>query len=61
MTEYIAVAQDRVGKIEDIAVCNSLELARLYADRFAQSAPTTALIRIFRAEPVEVQTGKLAN
>ncbi len=56
--EYIAIAQDRLGKIEDIAVCNALDLARRYADQFAMSAPHSAVIRIFIAEPIEVQSGR---
>jgi hypothetical protein len=57
-TEWIAVAQDRVGKVEDIAICNSVELARMYADRFAKQYATHAVIRIFKAEPIEVQAGQ---
>lgn len=57
-TEWIAVAQDRGGKIEDIAICNSLELARRYADNFASIAPPHVVIRIFESRPVEVQAGR---
>jgi hypothetical protein len=55
--EWIAVAQDRVGKIEDIVICNSVELARKYSEKFAKNAPDTALIRIFRAEAIETRSG----
>ena len=61
MTEWIAVAQDRVGKIEDIAICNSLALARQYADNFAKVAPAHATVTIFESRPVEKQAGKLAS
>lgn len=57
-TEWIAVAQGRTGKIEDIAICNSLDLARRYADDFARIAPPYAVVTIFQAEPVEKQAGK---
>lgn len=57
-TEYIAVAQSRTGKVHDVAICNSLELARRYADDFAKFAPSHAIITIFKAEPVEKQSGK---
>jgi hypothetical protein len=58
VTEYIAVAQSRTGKVEDLAICNSLALARRYADDFARIAPPHAVITIFKAEPIEKQAGK---
>jgi hypothetical protein len=56
-TEWIVVAQDRSGKVEDIAVCNSLTLARMYSDNFAKTAPAHAVIRIFESRPVEMRNG----
>ena len=55
--EWIVVAEDRGGKIEDFAVCNSLALARMYADGFAKSAPPRAIISIFESRPIERRNG----
>lgn len=57
-TEWIAVAQSRTGKVEDLAICNSLALARQYADDFARHAPSHAVVTIFQADPIEKQAGK---
>jgi hypothetical protein len=56
--EYIVVGQDRLGKIEDFVVCNSLALARQYSDGFAKVAPATAKITIYASEPIEVRAGE---
>jgi hypothetical protein len=57
--EYIAVAQDRVGKIEDIAICNSYSLAKDYAEGFAAVAPTTAIIAVYECKQMAVYSGRI--
>lgn len=52
------IGQTPGGRVEDIAVCNSLELARRYADRFAMSTPPIGTVRILESRPVEVQAGR---
>jgi hypothetical protein len=57
--EYIAVAQDRVGKIQDVAVCNAYSLAKQYAEQFALAAPPHAIIKVYECKTVFVSQGRV--
>lgn len=56
--EYIAVATDRTGKVQDFAVCNAFSLARAYADQFAAVAPVTSVVTLYECTEVAVKSGR---
>lgn len=60
-TEYIAVAVDRLSKIEDVAVCNSYSLACREAESFAKSAPEHSIITVYEAREMKVISGRIVE
>lgn len=59
--EWIVVVTDRSGRVGEIAVCNSLKLARIYSDQYASRAMSDSIIRIFEAKPLEVRNGTITR
>ena len=57
--EYLAIAQDRGGKIEDVALCNSYSLAKHYAENFALRAPSHAIISVYECKQLAVYSGRM--
>ena len=58
MMEYLAVAQSRTGKIEDVALCNAYSLAKRYAEQFASAAPADALVTVYECKQMDVYSGR---
>ena len=58
MIEYLAVALDRVGKIEDVVICNAYSLAKRYAENFADLAPPDAIITVYECKQMAVYSGR---
>ena len=61
MMEYLAVAQSRTGKIEDVALCNAYSLALRYAEQFAAAAPSDALVMVYECKQMSVYSGRLPD
>ena len=59
VVEYLAIAKDRVGKVEDVALCNSYSLATQYANRFAMMAPSDAIISVYECKALAVYRGRM--
>ena len=57
--EYLALATDRLGKIEDVALCNSYSLAKQKAANFAACAPSYALITVYECNQLAVMSGRI--
>ena len=57
--EYIVVVTTRSGKVEDVAVCNALSIARRYLADYASAAPTSATVTMYESTPVEVRSGRV--
>lgn len=58
-SEYIVVATDADGKIQDFALCSDdLTLARANSDTFAKAAPSSARISIYEGREIERRGGE---
>lgn len=57
-SEFIVVATDADGKIEDFALCDDLPSARANSNTFAKVAPSSARISIYEGREIERRGGE---